>query len=292
MQMMDPLMKPPKNSTKVVWTYGAITGVCVGIIWWGVSPLVSHLVGPVLGILPVPLTMVGFLVVGILAAKQTDRVRTGTLAGLVAGLTSAIILVLLEGARPDLFSLAITFLVMLGFGAGIGTLGGLIGNRVQIAKVVWTYGAITGVGLGVLLSVTLQFAPPPILIIGLMASMVGFLVVGMLAAKQAGRVRTGTLAGLVAGLTSAIITCALIEVLGALIVVRGKVSLPTDGDSWVSVLLGLSIAFACVLGCSAGLGAGIGALGGLIGKRKASVPPAGDPMSLQQQLQQYPLQQQ
>src|SRR5438105_3741606 len=102
------MMNPAKSSAKVVWTYGAITGVCVGIILWGVS----HLVGPVLGILPSLLTMMGFLVVGRLAAKQTDRVRTGMLAGVVAGLTSGIISVLLDGAGPDLFSLAITFLVM------------------------------------------------------------------------------------------------------------------------------------------------------------------------------------
>src|SRR5436190_19085904 len=92
------MMNTPKNSTKVVWIYGAITGICVGIILWGVS----HLVGPVLGILPALLTMMGFLVVGRLAAKQTDQVRTGTLAGLVAGLISGIIYVLLDRAGHDL----------------------------------------------------------------------------------------------------------------------------------------------------------------------------------------------
>src|SRR5947209_5628729 len=114
--MMMQMKKPPKSSAKVVWTYGAITGGCVGILW-GVSQLVGL-------VLPMTLTMVALLLVGMLASKQTGRVRTGTLAGLVAGLTAGSIMwvvPLLEGgARPNLFSLAIILAWMLVFGAGMG----------------------------------------------------------------------------------------------------------------------------------------------------------------------------
>jgi len=163
------------------------------------------------------------------------------------------------------------------------------------AKVVWTYGATTGVGLGILLIVTLLFAPPPILLIGfILAPIVAFLLVGMLASKQTGRVRTGRLAGYVAGLTCGIMICAAIWVLILNGVVR-KFGW-TDSNHWPNILMGLAIGFGAILGVSAGIGAGIGTLGGLIGKRKANVPPAGDPMystyPQQQEPQQYSQQQQ
>src|SRR5262249_32189667 len=115
------MMNHPKSSAKIVWIYSAITGICVGILW----VVASHLPGPVLVTLPM-LTVVAFLLVGMLASKQTNRGRTGTLAGLVAGLTTEIILLwvvpLLQGAKLNLFSLEAAFhvIMVLGIGAGMG----------------------------------------------------------------------------------------------------------------------------------------------------------------------------
>jgi len=173
----------------------------------------------------------------------------------------------------------------------------LVGVLESSAKVVWTYGVICGVCIGILWVVyhlvgLIVFIPTVVLTI------VALLLVGMLASKQTGRVRTGTQAGLVAGLTGGIIIVILIialQVQAVIFIIRDN-SLPTDGNHWTSVLLGIIEGFALLLVFTIGLGAGIGALGGLIGKRKAKVLPAGDPMyspvSPQQQSQEYPLQQQ
>jgi hypothetical protein len=124
-------------------------------------------------------------------------------------------------------------------------------------KVMWTYGAIAGICLGILLIVILQFAPPPILPVGLiLASIVGFLVVGMLASKQTGQVRTGRLAGLVTGLACGIMICAYIWMQALIeVLIRGVRNFGlTDGSSWFAVLIGLAIGFGAMLGVSAGIG--------------------------------------
>ena len=160
------MMKFFKSPTKVVWTYGAITGICVAILSI-VPPNLEHNDVPgsiTMGNLVIVLTMVAFLLAGMLL-KTDGSIHTGSLAGLVAGLTSGIILsvvTLLQGARPDLNAL---FVFMLGIGAVMGMLGGLIGNMEQwmnapnsSAKIVWAYGAIAGICLGICLG-TLAIAP-------------------------------------------------------------------------------------------------------------------------------------
>ncbi len=150
-------MNPPKSPARVVWVYGTIAGICLGTI---LLPLLFLLAGFVPIILAIVLAIVVFLLVGILAAKRTGRVDTGTLAGLVTGLTSgvmfgifcsvflltvrreeltALLMSLNNNLDPDqavraiIFGLAVmdvaVMLVLLGFGAGIGMLGGLIGKR-------------------------------------------------------------------------------------------------------------------------------------------------------------------
>ncbi len=166
------------------------------------------------------------------------------------------------------------------------------------AKIVWIYGAITGVCLFVILAfvrVLLLLRPIPIgpkLILDIILLIGPFLLVGMLASKQTGRVRTGTLAGLVAGLTGGIIFSVLIVWLMTPMLI-GKVR--SGLKTGVTFLVAEAIVLVLVLGLSIGIGAGIGALGGLIGKRKANVPPAGYPMyppySPQPQFQEYPPQQ-
>jgi len=278
------MMKNSNSPTKVVWTNGAITGVCVGILW-GVSQLISQRVGPVMSLLLTTFTMVAFLLVGMLASKQTNRVRTGMLAGLVAGLTAGSIMwvvSLLEGeARLALFSLAIILAWILVFGTGMGMLGGQI---VQItnapedsAKIVWTYGAIGGVCFNVIWFVASFLVGSIGSILAIVLTIVAFLLIGVLAAKQTGRVRTGTHAGLVAGLTGGgtiWVTLALASLMNGSIPIHKLINGLLD----VSVLMALAFATVPLVVFLVSLGAGLGSLGGLIGKRKAKVPPTGDPM--------------
>ena len=94
------------------------------------------------------LPIVAFLLAGMFASKQTGRVRAGSLAGLVAGLTAGIIAwagtwawALIAGQidmGPGLMTVlnqlpleAISLVFLLGIGAGIATLGGLIGTMMK-----------------------------------------------------------------------------------------------------------------------------------------------------------------
>ncbi|HEY4035147.1 MAG TPA: hypothetical protein VGL94_14400, partial [Ktedonobacteraceae bacterium] len=282
------MIKIFKSPTKVVWTYGAITGVCVAIL--SIVPQIlerNDVPGSItMGNLVIVLTMVAFLLAGMLSSKQAGRVRTGSLAGLVAGLTSGIILsvvTLLQGARPDLNAL---FVFMLGIGAVMGMLGGLIGNMEQwmnapnsSAKIVWTYGTISGICLGICLG-TLAIAPleyTPVVhiraLLIIILPIVAFLLAGMFASKQTGRVRAGSLAGLVAGLTAGIIAWAGTWAWGLL---AGQIDMGPPGLMTVVNQLPLeAISLVFLLG----VGTGIATLGGLIGTMmKAKVPPAGDPI--------------
>jgi hypothetical protein len=288
------MMMPPKSLAKVVWIYGAITGVCVAILWRGAS----QLLGPIL----ITLTMVAFLLVGLLAAKQTNRVRIGTLAGLVAGLTTVIILCVVPllvqgGARLSLFDLTFP-IMMLSISTGMGMLGGQIVQMINApkgsAKIVWIHGVIGGVCLNII-CVVANFLGPIGFILAIVLTMVALLLVGLLASKQTGRVRTGTEAGLIAGLTgggTVWVTLTLVSLMSGSIPFNRLL----NGLLNASVLISIAIGAATLVGVLLSLGAGLGSLGGLIGKMKAKMPLAGDPMSspspLQQEPLQYPLQQQ
>jgi len=163
------------------------------------------------------------------------------------------------------------------------------------AKVVWTYGAITGVCLSILWFVALfrgSLGFIPSILLAIVPTMVAFLLVGMLASKQTGRVRTGTLAGLVATfIGGSLIGGSLMwEILPLMLALR------RDGLLTVHELFDAFLSLAFAVECMLGVGTGLGALGGLIGKRKAKVLPASDPMyspyPQQQEPQQYPQQQQ
>ena len=147
---MGQWMNAPDSSAKTVWIYGAITGICLGICFGilGIVPLDYSIGSSLIIVLP----MVAFLLAGMLASKQTGRVRTGSLAGLVAGLTAGIIgwasmwawglmtgviHMELSGLLMVLNQLsleAISLVFLLSVGAGIATLGGLIG-AIMKAKV-------------------------------------------------------------------------------------------------------------------------------------------------------------
>ena len=71
-----------------IWKWGAICGVVLGAIQIIISlfPL-----GSLKTILDVLVWLIGFFVLGLFAARQTGRVRTGALVGLVAGLIGGLI---------------------------------------------------------------------------------------------------------------------------------------------------------------------------------------------------------
>jgi len=122
----------PKSSAKIVWTYGTICGVCFGMIYLAMTMGHVDIPGGIGGavnyirIITLPLS---FLLVGMLASKQTGRVHTGMQAGLVAGLTEWIIFFLtVEMWRLSLASLVILVL-SLAAGAMFGEMGGLAGYR-------------------------------------------------------------------------------------------------------------------------------------------------------------------
>jgi len=94
-----------------------------------------------------------------------------------------------------------------------------------------------------------------------------YLVAGVRASKQTGRVATGMLAGVWTGLISAgmtfVYTIVFVFALGSL----GQNSESGELFAILAPLVGI-----LGIGLAVGLGAGIGALGGLIGKRRASPP--------------------
>ncbi len=160
-----------RGGAAFIWKWGAISGVVLGVIQNIISlfPL-----GSLKTILDVLVWLIGFFVLGLFAARQTGRVRTGALLGLVAGLIGGLIgrvlLVIIQiatngqqitqalnqaGLSPgELHTVAVVGIVIglvvlvaleLGLGAGIGALGGLVGRRqappvasTTIAGTVWT----------------------------------------------------------------------------------------------------------------------------------------------------------
>jgi hypothetical protein len=146
-----------------IWKWGAIYGLILGLIQ-GILALFS--LGRLATILDLLIWLVGFFLVGLFAARETGRVGTGALVGLVTGLVSGVIaaivgIILLnidssqitaavnqavQNAQsqgrtisPDqirtittvglVIGLIFTIILEVGLGAGIGALGGLVGRR-------------------------------------------------------------------------------------------------------------------------------------------------------------------
>lgn len=162
-------------------------------------------------------------------------------------------------------------------------------------KVALQFGALFGISLSVLqivliLTLLSRFVPTSIFLIGFPA--LAFLLAGLCAAKRTGKVSTGALAGLLAGVISIIIVMAVFLIalltVGYASFVKGAMSSSTDPqyaqqNAWIGLVI-LTIVLLCV---TAGIGSGLGALGGLIGKTMSplsrqsylSYPPA--PLSMQ-----------
>jgi hypothetical protein len=153
-----------------IWKWGAIFGVMLGVI----QILISLLsLGSRKTIIDILIWLVVFFVIGLFAARQTGRVRTGALVGLVAGSIgslSAVIFVIIQiatngqqitqalnqaGVSPGklntadvvaiVLALIVTVALELGLGAGIGALGGLVGRRLakpatstSVVETLWT----------------------------------------------------------------------------------------------------------------------------------------------------------
>jgi hypothetical protein len=148
------------------------------------------------------------------------------------------------------------------------------------------FGAIFGVGWGVLLTLNYYFVHVQGLrltsVVALVLSLVVYLVAGILAASRTGLVSTGLLAGLWTGLFSSLVDA--VGVIGILltdhaVVVQmrraaqsvaarsasGTVPNITDRLVIISAILGLILG----LIVATAIGLGMGALGGLIGKSRA-----------------------
>jgi hypothetical protein len=159
-----------RGGAAFIWKWGAISGVVLGVIQIIIS-LFSP--GSLKTILDFLVWLIGFFVIGLFAARQTGRVRTGALVGLVAGLIGSLIAVLFviiqiatngqqitqalnqAGVSPGelntadvvgiVLALIVTVALELGLGAGIGALGGLVGRRLarpatstSVVDTLWT----------------------------------------------------------------------------------------------------------------------------------------------------------
>jgi hypothetical protein len=160
---MQAQVTPRRGGAAFIWKWGAIYGVILGVIQVLVSLFVP---GTPKTIIDVIIWLVGFFLIGMFAARQTGRVGTGALVGLVAGLISGLIIVIFgiiqitangpqitqalnqaaQSARQRgssissselhaiivagiIVGLIISVAFQLGLGAGIGALGGLVGRR-------------------------------------------------------------------------------------------------------------------------------------------------------------------
>lgn len=152
------------------------------------------------------------------------------------------------------------------------------------AAFIWKWGAIAGIALGVLqILLSLLFLGLPRTLIDVIAWLVSFFALGLLASRHTGRVGTGALVGLVTGLIGG-----LIAVLFGVIQIAANGSQITQainqaaqraqqqGQSISSselhtiAVVGIIIGLILTVAVELGLGAGIGALGGLVGRRQAT----------------------
>ena len=140
-------------------------------------------------------------------------------------------------------------------------------------KTALQFGVISGVSVNVLLigltaTGLSQFIPTLIYILAIPA--LAFFLAGLFAARQTGKVSTGTLAGLLSGVIMIII---LMVTLVSIVLTLGHAILAqytmknSQENVWIGFVV-LTILFSCIM---AGIGSGFGALGGLIGK-KMSLP--------------------
>src|SRR5258707_3788617 len=164
-----------RGGAAFIWKWGAICGVVLGVIQIIISLLP---LGSLKTILDLLVWLIVFFVLGLFAARQTGRVRTGALVGLVAGLIGGLIgrvlFVIIQIATNGqqitqalnqaagtgslsssalhtvavvgiVLGLIVTVALELGLGAGIGALRGLVGRRqappvasTPVAGTVWT----------------------------------------------------------------------------------------------------------------------------------------------------------
>ena len=160
---MQELGMARRGGAAFIWKWGAISGVVLGVIQIIISLLP---LGRLKTILDLLVWLIVFFVIGLFAACQTGRVRTGALVGLVAGLIGSLIAVIFvivqiatngqeltqalnqaaQSAQHQgrslsssalhtvavvgiVLGLIVTVALELGLGAGIGALGGLVGRR-------------------------------------------------------------------------------------------------------------------------------------------------------------------
>lgn len=128
------MMKPPKSSAKIVWTYGTICGVCVSMLWLIGGLVLSNTIGDTVWNALRVILGASFLLVGMPASRQTDQMLTGTQAGLVAGLTEGIILdavnIVITRPNPSLDSVVEGSVVLIGLALGAGAVMGWIGAAI------------------------------------------------------------------------------------------------------------------------------------------------------------------
>jgi hypothetical protein len=118
-------------------------------------------------------------------------------------------------------------------------------------------------------------------------SLVLFLLAGICAARQTGRVSTGTMAGTFAGTIGGMISLGIDLLIASFRIDSLRQSIQEAADAlnqgfhYTNTMAFASIVFIAVFGLllAVGLGTGFGALGGLIGKRQAKLP---DIVSFQQ----------
>jgi hypothetical protein len=101
-----------------------------------------------------------------------------------------------------------------------------------------------------------------------------FFVAGMLAAKQTGKVSTGTLAGMWTGIVYGIINLVVSLVVFFAISLPRVVALLNDSSTAIRTAAIVGGVAAAIFGAlfAVGFGAGMGALGGLLGKSQSNVP--------------------
>lgn len=151
------------------------------------------------------------------------------------------------------------------------------------AAFIWKWGAIAGAALGVLQVVL------ALLSLGGIATLIDFILwlavffgIGLFAARQTGRVGTGSLTGLVTGLISGLVSVlyGVIEIASNGSQITQAINQATQNaqqqgqtisssDLHTIVIVGIIIGLAVTVAFELGLGAGIGALGGLVGRRQA-----------------------
>ena len=152
-----------RGGAAFIWKWGAIAGVMLGVIQILLSLLSLGLLKTIFDLL---VWLLGFFLLGLAASRQTGRVGTGALVGLVTGLIGGLIAVLfgiiqITTNAPQItqaltqaaqtaqqqgqsissselrtiaivgivIGLIVTVAIELGLGAGIGALGGLVGRR-------------------------------------------------------------------------------------------------------------------------------------------------------------------